>query len=191
MADRVRKIASNAKAGSPERDRVAIIMKTVAVPKLMKAGTIIGHGVVKNGWARPGVVGEYGIDWLTRTLVDYRGLWANIKPEVLYYRGGSDLAGADLDGDHAYTLTFPKDALPSRFAKYSWWVIAVDSLCFRVLPNPQNRFLLNEATKPEFSKDGSLTLYFAAERPKDAADGNWLPTPHGQTSAMDFNNALI
>jgi hypothetical protein len=56
----------------------------------------------------------------------------------------------------------------------------VDSTRHRVLPNPKNRFLLNRETHPEFGKDGSLTLYFAAEKPADAPDGNWLPTPRGQ-----------
>lgn len=186
MADRARKIAEVTGKGSKNREHVAEIIRTVAIPKIGKAGAIIGHGVIRNGWARPGVVGEYGVDWLTRTLVDYRGLWANVKPEVLYYRGGSDSSGAELNGDNAYTLTFPKDALPSRFAKYFWSVIAVDSKRFRVLPNPQNRFLLNEASKPEYGDDGSLTLYFAAEKPKDAPEGNWLPTPHGQTYRLTF-----
>lgn len=186
MSVRVKKIAEEAKESSPARDHVTTVIKTVALPKIGKAGAIIGHGVIKNGWARPGVVGEYGIDWLTRTLVDYRGLWANVKPEVLYYRGGSDSNGQDLNGDNDYTLTFPKDALPSRFANYFWSVIAVDSTRFRVLPNPKNRFLLNEATKPEYGKDGSLTLYFAAEKPEGAPDGNWLPTPRGQTYRLTF-----
>jgi hypothetical protein len=58
-------------------------------------------------------------------------------------------------------------------------VIAVDSVYFRVLPNPKNRFLINEQTKPQLGADGSLTLYLAAEKPANAPDGNWLPTPKG------------
>jgi hypothetical protein len=162
-----------------ERARVDQVIRAVAFPQFAQAGAIIGHGTTKNGWARPGVVGEYGIDYLTRTLVNHGGIWANIKPEVLYYRGGNDATGAELDGDNVYTLTFPADALPTRFAKYFWSVIAVDSLRFRVLPNPDKRYLLNEQTKPERSADGSLTLYFAAEKPVDAPPGNWLPTPKG------------
>ncbi|KQV33279.1 DUF1214 domain-containing protein [Rhizobium sp. Root1204] len=186
MSAKVREIAAQIKDGAEEREHVDTVIKTIAVPEIAKAGAIIGHGKISNGWARPGVVGEYGIDYLTRTLVNYRGLWANIKPEVLYYRGGSDADGAELNGDHAYTLTFPKDALPPRFAKYFWSVIAVDSTRFRVLPNPKQRFLLNDATNPEYREDGSLTLYFAAEKPKDAPDGNWLPTPRGQTYRLTF-----
>ena len=54
------------------------------------------------------------------------------------------------------------------------------------MPNPQNRFLLNKETKPEYGKDGSLTLYFASEKPADAPDGNWLPTPKGLGYRLTF-----
>ncbi|MCV9966159.1 DUF1214 domain-containing protein [Pararhizobium sp. BT-229] len=182
----VRSIAAAIKDNAAERQRVDGIIKSHAFPELAKAGAIIGHGVVHNGWARPSVVGEYGMDYLTRTLVNNGGIWANIKPEVLYYRGASDASGAELNGDHNYTLTFPKDALPSRFAKYFWSVIAVDSTNFRVLPNPLHRFLLNDQTHPQYGSDGSLTLYFAAEKPADAPDGNWLPTPKGQKYRLTF-----
>jgi hypothetical protein len=182
----VRSIAAAIKDNAAERQRVDGVIKSKAFPELAKAGAIIGHGVAHNGWARPSVVGEYGLDYLTRTLVNNGGIWANIKPEVLYYRGGKDESGEDLTGDHSYTLTFPKDALPSRFAKYFWSVIAVDNTHFRVLPNPMNRFLLNEQTHPQYGADGSLTLYFATEKPSGAPDGNWLPIPKGQKYRLTF-----
>lgn len=162
-----------------QRAHVDQVIHTVAFPAFAKAGEIIGHGTVQNGWARPGVVGEYGLDYVARTLVNHGGIWANIKPEVLYYRGGSDASGAELNGDNVYTMTFAAEALPSRFAKYFWSVIAVDNVHFRVLPNPTKRYLLNEQTHPTPNPDGSLTLYFAAEKPADAPEGNWLPTPKG------------
>ncbi len=182
----VRKIAAAVKDSVKERARVDGVIKANAMAEIGKAGQTIGHGVVENGWARPGVVGEYGLDYLARTLINSGGIWANIKPEVLYYRGGKDDSGSDLNGDHAYKMTFPKDALPSRFAKYFWSVIAVDNLHYRVLPNPKNRFLLNEQTHPEFGPDGSLTLYFATDKPADAPDGNWLPIPKGQAFRLTF-----
>jgi hypothetical protein len=83
-------------------------------------------------------------------------------------------------------LTFPKDDLPSKYAKYFWSVIAVDNSHMRVLPNPLNRFLLNNQSKLRYGKDGSLTLYFAAEKPSEAPEGNWLPTPKGQLYRMTF-----
>jgi hypothetical protein len=151
-----------------------------------KASAIIGHGTVLNGWARPGVVGEYGLDYLARTMVNNGGIWANIKPEVLYYRGSLDQAGAELSSDNVYTLTFPKDGLPAQYATFFWSVIAVDSHRFRVLPNPLNRFLLNNQSGAKYNPDGSLTLYFADQKPVDAPDSNWLPTPKGQKYRLTF-----
>jgi hypothetical protein len=169
-----------------ERDRIAKVIREHAYAEFAKFGPPIGHGVIINGWARPAVVGNYNTDYIARTLITYGGIWANIMPEVLYYRASTDGTGAPLSGDHSYTLTFPKDQLPQSFAKYFWSVIAVDTTHFRVLPNPTNRYLLNRETKPEYNNDGSLTLYFAAERPLQAPNGNWLPTPRGSLYRLTF-----
>jgi hypothetical protein len=169
-----------------ERARVDQVIRSRAFADMGKASAIIGHGTVQDGWARPGVVGEYGLDYLARTMVNNGGIWANIKPEVLYYRGSLDHAGAELSSDNVYTLTFPKDGLPAQYATFFWSVIAVDSHRFRVLPNPVNRFLLNNQSKLQYAADGSLTLYFADQKPADAPDGNWLPTPKGQKYRLTF-----
>ena len=65
-------------------------------------------------------------------------------------------------------------------------MIAVDEAHRRVLPNPQKRYLLNKETNPQYGQDGSLTLYFADTKPKDAPDGNWLPTPKGIGYSLTF-----
>lgn len=181
----VRAIAKAAQEPA-ERKRVDEVIRSHAFADIAKAGAIIGHGTALNGWARPGMVGEYGLDYLARTLVNQGGIWANVKPEVLYYRGGSDSTGAELSADNVYTLTFPKDALPARFATHFWSVIAVDDARFRVLPNPLNRFLLNNQSKLKYGADGSLTLYFADQKPSDAPEGNWLPTPKGTKYRLTF-----
>ncbi|MGE9008127.1 DUF1214 domain-containing protein [Leptospira interrogans] len=185
LQEKARAIAKAIKEPA-ERTRVDQVIRSRAFADMGKAGAIIGHGTVQNGWARPGVVGEYGLDYLARTLVNSGGICANIKPEVLYYRGGNDQAGAELNGDNVYTLTFPKDGLPAQYATFFWSVIAVDSHRFRVLPNPINRFLLNNQSKLQYGTDGSLTLYFADQKPADAPDGNWLPTPRGQKYRLTF-----
>ncbi|RUU28321.1 DUF1214 domain-containing protein [Mesorhizobium sp. M6A.T.Ce.TU.016.01.1.1] len=169
-----------------ERVRIDHVIRTRALADFGKAGAIIGHGTMGNGWARPGVVGEYGLDYLARALINHGGIWANIKPEVLYYRGSVDQAGAELSGDNVYTLTFPKDGLPAQYATFFWSVIAVDSQRFRVLPNPLNKFLINNQSGVKCGQDGSLTLYFADQKPADAPDSNWLPTPKGQKYRLTF-----
>lgn len=185
LGDKARAIAKAVEDPS-ERARVDQVIRTRAFADIGKASGRIGHGTVQNGWARPGVVGEYGLDYLARTMVNNGGIWANIKPEVLYYRGSQDEAGAELFSDNVYTLTFPKDGLPAQYATFFWSVIAVDGHRFRVLPNPLNRFLLNNQSGVKYDPDGSLTLYFADQKPADAPDSNWLPTPKGQKYRLTF-----
>ena len=56
----------------------------------------------------------------------------------------------------------------------------------RVLPNAQNRFLLNRESDLQYNPDGSLTLFFGPEKPADAPANNWLPTPAGQDYRLTF-----
>jgi len=169
-----------------ERERVDRAARGKAMDDFHKGLPNVGHGTVVNGWALPATSGSYTIDWLTRTYVNYAGIWANIPAEVIYYKGALDDEGKVLRTDDTYTLTFPKDALPPRYARYFWSVIAVDSVNRRVLSNPLKRYLINNQSKLEYGKDGSLTLYFSPERQKDAPEGNWLPTPKGQNYNLTF-----
>lgn len=169
-----------------ERARVAQVVRGKAQVDLAKASPTIGHGTVKNHWVRPAVAGTYGDDWLGRTLINLGGIWANRLDEVVYYKGSLDGDGVQLNGDHTYTLTFPKDDLPPKYADYFWSVIAVDPVFSRVLPNPENRFLLNRESGLKQNADGSLTLYFGPEKPANAPDSNWLPTPKGQDYRLTF-----
>ena len=169
-----------------ERARVDKVIREQAWPEFHDAGTMIGHGTLKNNWVRPKVCGTYEDDWLARACINYGGIWANVLPEVLYYKGRIDSTDAPLHSDNTYTLTFPKDDLPAKYAKYFWSVIAVDAKHMRVLPNPLNRFLLNNQSKLEYGKDGSLTLYFAPKKPADVKDGNWLPTLGSQNYSLTF-----
>ncbi|HEY0502105.1 MAG TPA: DUF1214 domain-containing protein [Lysobacter sp.] len=185
VAAKVRAIAQGVKDPA-ERARVDQAIREKAWKDFAKASPTIGHGTMGNHWARPAASGVYGDDWLGRTLVNFGGIWANTMDEVVYYKGNLDGTGTQLNGDHVYTLTFPKDQLPPNYANYFWSVIAVDPRHMRVLPNPKNRFLLNNQSDLKYNPDGSLTLYFAADKPADAPDGNWLPTPRGQDYRLTF-----
>ena len=91
-----------------ERQRVDKVIRQKAFVEFGKAGAIIGHGTVRNGWVRPSTAGVYGKDYLTRSLVNFGGIWANIFEEVIYYKCALDSTGAALQSDNAYTLTFPQ-----------------------------------------------------------------------------------
>lgn len=186
------KVQANARAigklvrDPAERARIDKVIREKAFADIQKAVPNVGHGTVRNGWALPSTSGTYGDDYLTRTLVNYAGIWANTRAEVVYYKGFHDGTGAQLQSDNTYTMTFPKDALPDKYAHYFWSVIAVDAVNKRVLPNPMKRYLLNKESKLQHGKDGSLTLYFGPEKPAGAPDGNWLPTPKGQPYNLTF-----
>jgi hypothetical protein len=147
-----------------ERARVDSVIHEKALTDFSKALPLIGHGTPRNGWARPAICGAFKDDWLTRTLVNFGGIWANVFEEVIYYKGMIDEKGEPAHSDNVYSMTFPANDLPPKYAKYFWSVIAVDSVNRRVLPNPKKRYLLNQQTKPEYGTDGSLTLYFADQQ---------------------------
>jgi len=177
---------ANAVTEPSERARVDRVIRTKAFVDIKNAMPTLGDGTVRNGWARASTMGAFGNNWLLRTIVNYGGIWANTMDEVIYYKGFVDPSGKPLSGDHAYRMHFTREQLPAQYATYFWSVIAVDSVHRRVLPNPLKRYLLNKESKLHYGQDGSLTLYFADSQPKDAAEGNWLPTPKGLGYSLTF-----
>ncbi|MCY1286097.1 hypothetical protein D9M70_350570 [compost metagenome] len=176
-----------ARVGDPAvRAQVDQRIRTHAYAALARATPTLGPGTLRNGWVRPAVSGAYGTDYLTRTLVDYGGIWANTQQEVHYFRGAQDANGELLEGSRSYSLTFPRDQLPSDFSRYFWSITATNAKNFKVLPNAQDRFLLNNQSDLQYGKDGSLTLYFGPQPPKGVAEANWLPTVPGQNFRLMF-----
>lgn len=169
-----------------ERQRVDQIIRAKAFGNLQKALSTLGGGKTQNGWLLAPTAGVYGTNWLVRTLINYGGIWANTFDEVVYYKALADSVGVPLSGDHAYTMHFTPEQLPAQFATHFWSVIAVDAVHRRVLPNSQERYLINKESKLKYEKDGSLILYLADAKPQGAPDGNWLPTPKGQAYSLTF-----
>jgi hypothetical protein len=169
-----------------KRERIDKAVRHKAHADFKAASPYVGSGWIRNGWALESCCGHWGTDWLTRTTVNYGGIWANVMEEVIYYRGALDVDLLWLDADSTYTLTFPAGDLPEKYAKYFWSVIAVDRQFRRVLPNPLKRYLLNKESGVVKSDDGSLTLYFGPEKPADAPDPNWLPTGGGKPWSLTF-----
>jgi hypothetical protein len=143
-------------------------------------------GAKGNGWTRPSTVGNYGSDYVSRSLADFAGIWANNTGEAVYFRTSTDDDGTKLDGSSVYTMTFPKDQLPGSLAHYFWSVVAVDSVKFQVIDNPLKRYLLDSQSKLKPNADGSLTLVFASKRPSGTPRTNWLPTPEGENYNLIF-----
>jgi len=166
-----------------ELKRIDDVIVKQAIPQFQKA--VRAMGTTRNGWSRPATVGNYGSDYRSRSVANYAGIWVNNTKEVVYFGTHTDGKGQKLNGSNTYTMTFPKGQ-PQNLVRYFWSVIAVDSVKFQVIDNPQKVYLLNNQTKFHTPKDGSLTLYFAAKLPDGVPPQNWLPTPAGQNYNLTF-----
>jgi hypothetical protein len=170
-----------AAAKTSQRTALDKTIRTKAIPDFMK---MLGSaGNTENGWNRPNVIGNYGADYKTRSLVNLAGIWANNNKEAVYFTMRHDERGAPLSGSNIYTMTFPKDKLPQTLTRYFWSVIVVDSQDFRVITNPLKRYNFNNHSGLKNNPDGSLTIVFSNKPPADFPGSNWLPTPAGK----DFN----
>jgi hypothetical protein len=140
-----------------------------------------------NGWQRQENGGLWGTDWFGRAQAAVVYILVNDYHEAVYLIRGTDDRGALLDGRHAYTMTFPKDALPpvDRTRGGFWSLTMYDKDYFMLPESPNGRTNIGtvnlDADELEFAADGSLTITMSHEQSPDAvARSNWLPAPEGQ-----------
>jgi hypothetical protein len=174
---KARAVAAAARDPS-EREEIAKVLADKAIPHFLASFT---NGCKEeNGWTRLRVAGNYGRDYQMRSLAQFLGIWANNAKEVVYF------GRQDEDGNETCSMTFPAAELPDRHVRYFWSVIVVDSEEYKVIPNPLDRFLLNKQSGLQQNTDGSLTLWFAPERPAESPEANWLPTPRNGKYNLTF-----
>jgi hypothetical protein len=135
---------------------------------------IAGFGL-HNGYLL-GDIGHYGTDYELRAITDKVGVGA-LKPKIAIYaftQTAHDLS--PLDGGSRYVLHIPADQLPVP-ARAFWSVTMYDAEVFLV-PNPFDRYLINDRSDLHYNADGSLDIYVQASQPSDPAQAqNWLPSP--------------
>ena len=123
-----------------------------------------------------GNIGTYGTDYTLRALTDKLGVGA-LKPKIAIYaftQTAHDLS--PLVGSSRYVLHIPADQLPIP-AKQFWSVTMYDANIFLV-PNPLDRYLINDRSDLHPNADGSLDLYVQPDAPSDPQQAqNWLPSP--------------
>lgn len=180
MQAKVRTVSSAA-SHPPERNRIDTIIRQQAWATLEHAR--MAMGTYGHGWVHPKVTGKYGDDWLARTVSNLVGIWSNTMSEVVYFGGGT---ASSLNGSDTYSLTFGKDDQPKTHARYFWSITCVDGVDYRVVPNPLNRYVLNQQSRLVLGNDGTLTLYFAPKPPPNAPEANWLPTPPNKNYMLTF-----
>ncbi|WP_374527062.1 DUF1254 domain-containing protein [Novosphingobium sp.] len=131
---------------------------------------------IQNGWMWSGAMANPGNDFLLRAEVA-RGGYVNAPEESIYPAAITDNRGETLNGERQYRIRFAKGALPPVDA--FWSITAYDRATSQLVENPIHRYNIGDRTKGlKYDKDGSLTLYLSATKPKQGAS-NWLPVPPG------------
>jgi hypothetical protein len=177
-------LVAKAAADPQQRSKIDTVVQQKAIPSFFAGFEVAG--MTRNGWNRPATIGNYGKDYLGRSLVDLAGIWANNNREAVYYKTNVDGQGRKLDGSAVYTMTFPRDQRPEMMVRYFWSVVAVDSVKFQVIDNPLKRYLLNNQSNLQSNADSTLTLTFADKPPDGRPQANWLPTPPGKNYNLTF-----
>lgn len=172
LQKKARAVAQAAAAAPAERARIDEVIGKLAVPAFFAERPKLRP--VQNGWFHPQSLGNYGSDYLTRSVAVLTGLWPNVPSEVMYFRT------VNLDGSKTFTQTWPKSALPAQKAQFFWSVTAVKAIEHKVLDNPLKRYQLRKDSSLKLNPDGSLTLAYGPAAPAGFPESNWLPTVAGQ-----------
>ncbi|WP_432121081.1 DUF1254 domain-containing protein [Streptomyces sp. S1] len=134
-----------------------------------------------NHWSTQRNGAAFGGDYLSRTAMARANIFVNLPAETTYFYQDLDQDGERLTGKHAYTLTFPADALPPV---RGFWSVTLYNEHHFFHPNDLNRYSLGTKNATLRSNaDGSLSLYAGARPPVDDQHRtNWLPAPDGPFS---------
>jgi hypothetical protein len=133
-----------------------------------------------NGWNRSTNNAEWGFDYYNRSGTSKSNMFDNKPTETQYFYTDFDTAGKQLEGKHAYSVTFPKGELPPV---NGFWSLTLYNDKHLFHANDLKRYSLGTKNKTlKFNADGSLTLYAGAKSPGGDKESNWLPAPDGTFS---------
>lgn len=126
------------------------------------------------GWMKVNK-GEYGFNYLRRSVTNMAGLGANVREENASYTAFTDGDGKPLDGSTSrYVLRLRTPPPVNAF----WSVTLYDAKSFALYANPMRRYLIGDRTPGlQVGPDGSIRIRI--QHPPEA-DGNWLPAPAGK-----------
>lgn len=178
------RVASYMKSSETARKRVDEVVKSKAIPDFLAKSK--GFGTQKDGWSVTYVAGKFGNDVMARDIVNYGGLWANVISEAIYFVGLTDSDKQPLNGSNTYEIRFPKGEKPDAHVNGFWSVTLYSVPDYRVVPNPMNRYNLNNVSRLKANADGSTSIWLAPALPRNVPNSNWLPTPAGKGFALNF-----
>ena len=123
---------------------------------------------------------RWGTDYLNRTGTAKSNIYDNRPEETKYIYTDDDSQGQQMNGQHTYTITFPKGQTPPV---KGFWSLTLYNAEHFFHDNPLKRYSLGTKNKNlKLNADGSLTLYAGAKSPGTDKETNWLPAPDGAFS---------
>ena len=121
-------------------------------------------------------LGAWGTNYTLRAIGDELGVGGQRASIATYPVALFDNTKAPLTGSKRYIVHIPKSSLPIP-VKAFWSLTMYDSNSFFV-PNPLNRYLINNRSHLHTNSDGSIDIYVQHDRPSSPAQvSNWLPAP--------------
>ncbi|MGY8682873.1 DUF1214 domain-containing protein [Bradyrhizobium sp. UFLA05-153] len=186
LQQKARAVAAHVASGPQARSAVDAQIRKVA-PEFIDY-VFTRSTPYRNHWAGGGgsVGGNYGPNYRVRTAANYLGIWANTNDEAIYFFTTRDANEQALNGSNSYVMHFPADKLPETVVNAFWSIILVDVPGYRVVPNPLNRFNLNNYSPLRKETDGSLKIAIGPSPVAGVAETNWLPSPDGKPFQLTF-----
>lgn len=184
MQQKVRAVTAYAASSKEARAQVdAVIRKYIPVFKeyaFTKASPYRDH------WTGGSETGNYGKNYMLRTVVDYVGIWGNTTGEVIYFAATRDSDEKLLNGSNSYTMHFAANKLPDSVVNAYWSVILVGVPDYRVVPNALKRYNLNNQSPLKKEADGSLKIAIGPKPVEGVPESNWLPSAEGKPFSLTF-----
>ncbi len=117
----------------------------------------------------------FGTDYYTRAAVAKSNIFVNSARETKYFYQDSDGSGQQLNGNHAYTVTFAAGQTPPV---KGFWSLTLYNQHHFFAPNEMKRYSIGTKNKTLVTApDGSLTIYVQSIPPEGDKRANWLPAP--------------
>ncbi len=155
-----------------------------AIPGFMHF--VVTFGNLTNGWSSTAAYPNFGDDYWFRATANFGGIWWNSSNEAVYELLHVDANGNPTTGDTTYQLTFTADQLPNQVVDCFWSLTVYGKPDYMLVPNPAGRYNVSTRSGLAFDEDGSLSLFFASQRPADVPESNWLPTPADKAFTADL-----
>ena len=121
-------------------------------------------------------LGAWGTNYTLRAIGDRLGVGGQRASIAAYPFAAVDITKAPLTGSRRYVLHIPTSSLPIP-VKAFWSLTMYDTDSFFV-PNPLNRYLINNRSRLHKNPDGSIDIYVQRDKPSNPTQvRNWLPAP--------------